>query len=768
MNKKNYLLLFALFLLPFAAFSQVSQGGVPRAWKSDKIPAVNSKINMPAIDIDALKAEDEVTEAHKDIPLRFAYGHEVDLSTQNSGEWLILPNGDRMWRLEINSKDAVTLSLTFSNYHLPDGAELFIYSDKEEFVLGALTSYNNKVHNQLGTSPIPGDQIILEYFEPADVAFEGVLEIETVAHGYKDVFKIAKESGSDFEKGFGDSGSCNNNVVCEEAEDWSEQIRSVALITLNNGTRICTGTLLNNVLEDETPYFLTANHCLGSSYTTWVFIFNYESDICDPGGTGNDGSTSESVSGATLLANTNSAGGGDGNSTDPDLADMAFMLLDETPPASYDVFYAGWDWSGDVPASTVGIHHPSGDVKKISWDNDAPSISGYLDHSNSQNGDTHWHVDDWEDGTTEGGSSGSALFNEEKQVIGQLHGGLANCGNNVDDYYGRLYHTFQFIQEWLDPDSTGVTSINGYPDAVLLGTDPGMQGIQGVEASYCDVNSIEPILTLKNYGLDTITAVSIDYYLDGNLVGTYEWTGTLYSGESEQIQLDPITVNTSGNHTFSAEFEYDGDENLLNNQRDIEFYAIVGGTTIDVNILTDDYGSETSWAVLTMDGLELASGGPYSNGVNNTYTYEVCIPDTCVEFVIYDSYGDGICCDWGEGEYWVEYNGVTVAEGAEFGSEESTTICTNLIDNIEELEALNGISVFPNPAKELINIDLGQEEFSRLNIQMQNLLGQQMISIQKQNSQGMIQLDLSEIPSGVYLLTIESEGQQRSIKILVD
>lgn len=763
---KLTLLLF--LVLPFTVFSQVSEGGTPLSWTNSSIPELNEKEIMNTVDVNSLKAEDEIESQYKDIPMRFAYGHDVNYTTDNSGEWFVLPNGDKIWRLRVHSKKALSINVTFSKYNLPEGAKLFIYSYDKQYSIGAFTSFNNKESGYLGTSPVLGDDIVIEYFEPSDVDFEGELEIETIAHAYRDIFKIANAVSKD--KDFGDAGSCNNNVVCEEAEDWEAQVRSVALITLSNGTRLCTGSLLNNVSEDETPYFLTANHCVGGgSVTTWVFIFNYYSDICDAGGSGNDGSTLESVSGASLLANTNSVGGS--TSIDSMQTDMALLLLAENVPDSFNVFYNGWDWSGIAPTSSVGIHHPSGDVKKISWDEDEAGITGYFDLTTTGNGGgtTHWRIFDWEDGTTEGGSSGSPLFNESKQVIGQLHGGQASCFNNVNDYYGRLALSFTYIQQWLDPDSTGVTNINGFPFPVILGTDPGLQSIQGIDDSYCDVNSISPTVRLKNYGTSEITELDIDYYLDGNLEGTYNWTGSLQNGDSESIDIGAIDVLESGTHIFSAEFDYDGDENVENNQSDFEFYSIIGGATLDISILTDNWGSETTWAIYSMDGIDLASGGPYGPDFNPTlFEISACIPDTCVEFVIFDSAGDGICCAYGEGSYSVTYNGVEVASGGEFDSQESTIVCPNIIDAIEDVNPFQEFSIYPNPASDKLFIDLNQISLNEVEIRFSNLIGQTISMERLNNVNSKIELDIQDFPRGIYVVAISNSDFSRSFKVVLE
>ena len=135
-------------------------------------------------------------------------------------------------------------------------------------VLGAFTDLNHKPHGGFSTAPVIGDKIILEYNEPENVQFRGDISIATVAHDYRNIFFNEL-------RGYGDSGSCNNNVACNEANDWQDEVRSVAMILTSGGSRICTGSLVNNGSQDLAPYFLTANHCLGGN-NSWIFMGFFE------------------------------------------------------------------------------------------------------------------------------------------------------------------------------------------------------------------------------------------------------------------------------------------------------------------------------------------------------------------------------------------------------------------------------------------------------------------------------------------------------------
>jgi hypothetical protein len=397
---------------------------------------------MPSVDRQALLLEDDQERA-EGLPYRFGAPFEVNYSMDNSGAWTILPDGGRLWRLRLSCPGAYSTNLIYNRFVLPEGATFFVYDDDREYVLGSFTQSNNKSHQMFATAPIPGESCILEYFEPAGVRQTGEITVGRVIHGYKDIFSIAKDALD-----FGESGACNINVNCPEGESWADQKQAVAMIITYLGNRLCSGVMVNNARQDMTPYFLTAEHCLGSE-ETWTFMFGYESPNCED----IEGPISMTASGATRLA-------ADDNS------DFGLVKLEEEPPESYNVYFAGWS-AVDVPAdSSVCIHHPSGDIKKISFDNDPVESTDYL--GGPASGDTHWRVGQWEAGTTEGGSSGGPLFDYNHRIVGQLHGGHASCDNMTSDWHGKFSQSWsqglaadERLRDWLDPDSTGILVLDG-------------------------------------------------------------------------------------------------------------------------------------------------------------------------------------------------------------------------------------------------------------------------------------------------------------------
>ncbi|MBH49514.1 MAG: hypothetical protein CMG69_02025 [Candidatus Marinimicrobia bacterium] len=430
-------LFYILCITSSLLYSQISVGGTPISFKKT-LSALLETVTMESVDVQSLLEEDKLS--GKDVPFRFGHGTEVSFDLISSGTWEKLSNGDRVWRLAVKSSGAFSINIIYDDFFMPPGGKFFVYSENKSYVIGAFTEENNKADGIFATQPVPGDHIILEYIEPSDVVGLGRIQLSRVIHGYRNLF------GFKDTRGYGDSGSCNNNVNCPEGMLWQDHNRAVAMILTSGGSRICTGALVNNVQQDQTQYFLTADHCLGGN-NNWIFMFNYES----PGCANQDGPTNQTVQGSVLRASRSTS-------------DFALLELTETIPSLYNVNYAGWSAVDVPPQEPVGIHHPSGDIKKISFDYDVGISDGW-----SGNDGSHWRVSSWEDGTTEPGSSGSPLFDNNYRIVGQLHGGQASCSFNFNDYYGKFSASWDWggsssnqLKNWLDPENTGTLVLDSY------------------------------------------------------------------------------------------------------------------------------------------------------------------------------------------------------------------------------------------------------------------------------------------------------------------
>ena len=724
----NKLFSILFIIIGFNCFGQISQGGSPYSF--NKTLTQSTPIHtLPQLNVQKFINEDIVTDQHKDIPWRFGIEQSVNLNLNNSGTWETLINGDRIWRLEIKSPNALSINLNFSNFYLPQGSTFFVFNKNQ--TLGSFTEKNNKSTNEFSTAPIKGDNIILEYYEPKTTVGLGVIEVSSVVHGYRDFFKQLKA--------FGSSGSCNVNAICDTTF-WGNEIRSSVMLLTAGNSRFCSGALISNVAQDGTPFVLTANHC-GPS-TNNIFMFYYQSPDCS---NNIDGNTTQTVSGCFLRANDSPS-------------DFALVELSSVPPSNYNVFYSGWSKVNIAPTKATGIHFPAGDVKKISHDDNNLIESGYYSAGNN-----HWEVLDWNSGTTEGGSSGSPLYDQNHRIVGQLHGGDAACGNDDFDFYGKFSfswdndaNTAKQLKFWLDPTNTGTTVMNGYdPNGVSLTTDAVLLDVSGIDAFICG-DSITPKITIRNHGSSTLTTLDINYKLDGGGVVQVNWSGSLNSFDIDSIILPSIFVN-SGDHVFTAFCSNPNsttDQNLLNDSNQINFKSNANPTFATLYLNTDDYGGETSWLIRDANGTRYIESGGYASVNGGEQIIEnLCLYDSCFTFVLKDSYGDGFCCAFGNGSmYLVDNFGDTIAQTTNFNGD-SLTFPFCITTGIKEFEQ-NSFSVYPNPNHgEFIISSNDSEEY---NIIIYNMLGN--IVKQVNGAKNETKINLSNVSKGIYLTSIHTKN----------
>ena len=469
-HKITYILVFLLTALPLCAQE-------PLSWDLD-LDTPAKIISLPALDLEAIMAEDALNDIYKNQPWRYGISRPLEIDIASQGSWTNLPNEQgRVWIVGVRSPKAVNLSVNFDDIFIPNGARLQLFNGDRTDVSRVYGSLENTPNGKLGSWFVSGDVIWIEYFEPPGINEISKLKIGNIIHGYRmgKVEQFVSEN-----KNLNDSGACNYDVNCfvgDDFENYKNNVKkSVALLTLGNGY-LCSASMLNNTAGDKKPYLLTANHCLQNSDPTyWSVRFNWMSPgpICAQEDPSVDIQTNFTISGATLRSSNA-------------LSDFALVELVNPVPASWDIVFAGWDRSDNEPLFEVGIHHPNGDIMKISRDDDGAV-------KENANGTQVWLIggvsvgsgDGWELGTTESGSSGSPLFNETGKIIGQLYAGQSNCidtqNNNDYDIYGRFGVSWDAgqtpskrLKDWLDPLGTGqattesLQNVLGVPDNLLTG-----------------------------------------------------------------------------------------------------------------------------------------------------------------------------------------------------------------------------------------------------------------------------------------------------------
>lgn len=469
----KYMLRYVVIVMIVFCSTLWGQGNAPepRSWNYGlESPQY---IDLAGLDLSSVLAHDLIADQDKSMPWRYGIERLVSVDIFTHGQWTELADGTRIWRVALRSPGALNLSLNFSDFYIPQGGQVQFYN--------ATQTDWSKVHHanatasrEFGTWIIEGDEIVIEYLAQPDTTELPRLHVESLIHGYRmGAVNQLIQNQNEF-KGLEDSGDCHYDVNCGVGESFdghrNQLKKAVALLNLGNGY-LCSAVLINNAKEDKTPYILTANHCLENSNPAyWSMRFNWISPdpVCGSADSSIDIGTNFTVNGAELRARNARS-------------DFALVELNEPIPAAWDVAFAGWDRTDDLPEYQIGIHHPQGDVMKICRDDDPMA-------RDTANGTQVWLIkgtdvggsNGWDLGTTEGGSSGSPLFNPQGQIIGQLHGGMASCdglqSNGRYDLYGRFASSWSLgsspedrLSDWLDPDGLGIEKLGTLENALSIG-----------------------------------------------------------------------------------------------------------------------------------------------------------------------------------------------------------------------------------------------------------------------------------------------------------
>ncbi|MDR0230907.1 MAG: T9SS type A sorting domain-containing protein [Dysgonamonadaceae bacterium] len=478
MKKKTIICLLLILGLNFSdhIMAQISYGGEPITLRSSHNMlrgGLNQNFGTNTIfipDLNKVQIQRELDDMRgscESCRSSSFYGKEVELNINFFEEANSYQTEDsiKVWTLHLSSNEAEGFQLIFNNFRLAEGSRMFVYNEDKTMILGAFTSKNNRDCNTFITQNINGNSIYIEYSEPLDS--EGsMIMLEKVVYIFSKCFR----SKGPFVEGDQGAASCQINTSCPQGNGYDIEIKSTALILIkknNNYWGHCSGVLINdgnNYFGRTKPFFLTANHCYEmidektgkttfSDPKNWLFLFRHEASTCNSNGSDVPNNTTKSALGASILLR------------DEQSASADYMLLELnnniTDISKYDVVFAGYDYNDSfVPPGynfqpIIAVHHPKGDVKKISISTNPAKHSGW-----NQEGDNYWDVSFTTGFKTEPGSSGSPLFNNEHRVVGICSGDVhtITC-NDPQEKWKTLYGKLSKAQNaWIGSYLFGYTS----------------------------------------------------------------------------------------------------------------------------------------------------------------------------------------------------------------------------------------------------------------------------------------------------------------------
>lgn len=505
-----------------------------RSGKTVNLP----RYELPEVNVKRLLKEDSI-ERTQGKPFRFGKATDVNVdffkvaSKSKSQDTTV-------FLYKIASRNAFSINLIFDDFTLAHNASMIIYNEEGSMIYGPVTDRDNPANRVFWTDLIKGESIIVQVTIVGEDKKETSIHIGKIIHGYQNTFA-----------GFGQSAACNRDIACQEGNPWRNEGNSVAMLLLSDGQRFCTGALLNNVCRDLTPNFLTAFHCLDSNQdgtlvdgernqvSNWVFRFLYESPSCG----GGDVTTFQSINGSSFRSAFQQS-------------DFALLLLNTRPTGN--VTYAGWSRDNVAATSAAAIHHPNGDVKKISIDNNALTNVAVATTWNTFPfvqcpANTHWQAifdspaAGVNAGTVQPGSSGSPIFDQNHRIVGQLHGDFLNNNNNfcanVRGHYGRFDVSWAGggtndtrLSNWLDPGNTGAVTTN--TSGTLTISSPSLVCTGGATFT---LNNVPPGAT--------ITWTATPAYLFSQSSGTVPAGGntiSLFALNSTSSGVGTLTANIQG------------------------------------------------------------------------------------------------------------------------------------------------------------------------------------------------------------------------------
>lgn len=697
-----------------------------------------SLIKMPSFDKEAMLREDSINEQNKGGSIRFAKQFEVNLNLQNSGEIKALPNNRNLWMLTIVSDEAYSLNIIFSKFHLIDSDTLYVYNSDKSHIIGPLTKKSNLASGILPLAPISGDTLVLElrYSQASDAR---KFQLESVNHDYRGFLRdLPLPIGST-------KDNCSDHPSC--LPELAEIKQSVCLLIIN-GIDGCSGTLINNTNQDGKPYLLTAAHCLGNNTnfnnasvmaSSVVAFLNYEAPNCNPN---IRGSMEFTIGGSTLRAFA---------------ADIDFALLElsSIPPADFRPYYAGWDVTTSPQTPFKGIHHPYFTVKRVTTENNSLKATSYPNNNEGIGRSFHWLIEEWEVGTTQGGSSGSGLFDSSLRLVGALSGGTSECESPFYDYYYRLDKAWNHysddskqLKAWLDPKNSGVQSLDGFNP---YGNDSALR--------------ISNILLNEEVEKAYLPAPASGLATGQNSLGITEYAEkftTDKKGYLHGVYLMPTKANASRQGQIKIRVY---NETNLSAESNPTAEVSISIKTLQWNTTNGFY--ETSKSAFTNNENYVRFENPIPVGESFFVSYIVPYGNSADSFAIYSA-KDKIeeTAFAKKDNVW---NGLSAYTSRPTSLWIDPVLSRSLNSDTTQHPKNSNISVYPNPSKDKLYVSKGNIDAHEFTFQLLDYTGRKVLSKKETNVfyDSPMEIDVKSLQTGFYILSVQYHNRIESYKVII-
>ncbi len=747
---------------------------------------------------------------------RIGVASDANILPSNAGLWTVLPNGDKLWQLKVKATGAEALSFLFSTFKLYDNASFWVQDMQGKALYKTLTKNDVLDHFQQHVELCFGDQMVLNLLEPAGTK-ASEFYLDQIMYGYR-------STGNPNVNKINESASCEVNVNCSpEGSNWQDEKRGIAriLVVDGNSQGYCSGTLINNTALDCKPYFLTALHCGVTSTTAnfnqWKFYFNYEAPTCvNPTSAGT--LASHVITGCVKKATSNCNGGDNGSDfllVQLGSAANEAATITTLKSASFNAYWNGWDANNTASTGGVGIHHPAGDIKKISAYTTSTTTSSW----GGTVANTHWQLV-WAGttnghGVTEGGSSGSPLFTYNggnSRVVGTLTGGSSFCtATSSPDLYGKMSFHWQSntiagnipLKNFLDPGNTGLLVLNGSSDPCVVVSAPPVANFTGTPTTVASGG------TVAFNDLSTNAPTSWSWTISGTAGTNWSYTsGTSATSQNPQVIFTTVgqyTVTLTATNSFGSDGETktnyitvtaasSGPCAATSTACTYESINNVTLGTINNTTACTNYGDYSNQSTTLVKGQSYtATIVPQAQGtVGSAYTND--------EIAMYiDWNNNNNFTDVGErvgyvlvATGWSNQFTFTVPANATVGTlhmrcrisystdEGPIDPCGTTVDgevedysvivqaagtnSIDENNLLVNVNVFPNPVNDQLTIDLSSVKES-VNVMIYDMTGKLLKSVENQIG-NKLEINTASLSRGMYQVVLKSASAQSIQRVI--
>ncbi len=813
LTMKKKLLSLGLAIL-FGGFSLQAQNNL-QVLQKHAVNKYTPTYTIAPPNMEEVKAEDLARDKNG-MFYRIGVASSASITPTSAGLWTTLPNGDKIWQLKVKATGAEALSFLFSTFKLYDNASFWVQDMQGKALYKTLTKNDVLDHFQQHVELCFGDEMVLNLLEPAGTK-ASEFYLDQIMFDYR-------STGNPNVNKINESDACQVNVNCTpEGNNWQDEKRGIARILVVDGNQQgwCSGTLINNTSQDCKPYFLTALHCGVTSTTAnfnqWKFYFRYEATACtNPTSVGT--LANNVITGCVKKATSNDGGGDTGS-------DFLLVQLGSTAneaatittlkSANFNAYWNGWDANNTASNNGVSIHHPAGDIKKISAYTTNTTTAGWNGNGVQSHWQMVWSATTNGHGVTEGGSSGSPLFRYNggsSRVIGTLTGGGSFCNaTSSPDYYGKMSYHWQSnttagnipLKNFLDAGNTGLLVLNGSSNPCAVVSAPPVANFSGTPTTVASGG------TVVFSDLSTNAPTSWAWTISGTAGTNWSYTG----GTSATSQNPQVIFTTVGQYTvtLTATNSFGSDGETKTNYITVTaaasgpcaatsgqcIYESISNVTLgSINNTTacTNYGNYTTQSTILVKGQSYtATVVPQAAGaVGSAYTND--------EIAIYiDWNNNSIFTDAGErvgyvlvAAGWSNQFTFTVPASATLGTlrmrcrisyltdEGPIDPCGTTLDgevedysvvvqaagtnNIDENNLLVNVNIFPNPVNDQLTIDLSSVTES-VNVMIYDMTGKLLKSVENQIG-NKLEINTAALSRGMYQVVLKSASAQSIQRVI--